>query len=739
MKKCRRIMAFVAVVLAFAMAFTNVSIPAEAATTTVKSISVTNLPSNTLTLKAGKTFALKTNVAVSKLKFATSNSRIATVTSRGTIKAVKSGKANITVTLKTNATVKKVISVTVGRPVTGVKLNRTTLTLVKGKSAVFRTTVTPANASNKKLVWKSSNTAVLKVSTTGRITGVKAGVAVVTATAADGSGKKAVCKVTVVNPTKVTSVTVTDPLTIKVVLSQAQKLTASNFKLKAATVVNGAFLINIPLTSVTTKDYKTYILKFDDKYMLPIQTRECVIVSGLYGTGTARTETYYSAGAVKETSYKSFVSELNIETEKKVSVNTECYCAFSVSGLPEGIKYKRIPEEYESIRLVGTPTKTGTTISTVVARDELGNVYIVKVKWNVYSDSVISASYVDGYYGINAANPVVNVSSQISVGGGSGSYTYAIVGDDYGLSVDSKGKVSGQITKAGTYSVKVKVTDAKNTSISKTVTCVIKTVDEVAVIGTLKSKNGGTLPSWAEITFENKDRSHGSYIKYCTADSNGKYGVSLIPGTYDITIQCGNSFTYLFSQTITKSVENKVYTSNVRKIAVKSNNSQYTVDGIGLWKDENGSRCGLDGYLYLVPGTYKLTASADGSGKCGTITATVTDKTTAVTAKIESDTADFGTGTSVSALAGKYYRFIPNETGTYYFYSVSTSGDPKGFLYDENKSQLASNDDSPNNISDNAWDFCISYSCTAGNTYYIKADKENCRIYVSMNDPRTRR
>lgn len=65
--------------------------------TVVKSITVSNLPAGTLTLKAGKSFALKTNVAAKELKFVTSNRRIATVTTAGVIKAgnVKMGQLRL--------------------------------------------------------------------------------------------------------------------------------------------------------------------------------------------------------------------------------------------------------------------------------------------------------------------------------------------------------------------------------------------------------------------------------------------------------------------------------------------------------------------------------------------------------------------------------------------------------------------------------------------------------------------
>ena len=113
MKRSNRFMAVIAVILAFALTFTGVSIPVNAAaTSTVKSITVKNLPSNTLTLKARKTFTLKTNTTSGNLKFSTSNKKIVTVSSTGKIKAVKKGSANITISLKSNAKIKNVVKVT---------------------------------------------------------------------------------------------------------------------------------------------------------------------------------------------------------------------------------------------------------------------------------------------------------------------------------------------------------------------------------------------------------------------------------------------------------------------------------------------------------------------------------------------------------------------------------------------------------------------------------------------------
>ncbi|MBR1628842.1 MAG: Ig domain-containing protein [Lachnospiraceae bacterium] len=56
--------------------------------------------------------------------------------------------------------------------------------------------MTPANATNKKVTWKSSDKSVATISATGVVKGIKIGKATITVTSMDGN-KSAVCKVTV--------------------------------------------------------------------------------------------------------------------------------------------------------------------------------------------------------------------------------------------------------------------------------------------------------------------------------------------------------------------------------------------------------------------------------------------------------------------------------------------------------------------------------------------------------------
>lgn len=104
---------------------------------------------------------------------------------------------------KTNGT----LTITpVAVPATGITLDATTQKLDTGKTFTLKATVAPANTTDK-VVWSSSNAAVAKVSSTGVVTAVKPGTAVITATA---GSVKATCTITVANPVvKVTGIKIT--------------------------------------------------------------------------------------------------------------------------------------------------------------------------------------------------------------------------------------------------------------------------------------------------------------------------------------------------------------------------------------------------------------------------------------------------------------------------------------------------------------------------------------------------
>ena len=86
-------------------------------------------------------------------------------------------------------------------PVSQITLNKAETSISVGNSETLTATVAPENAANKALTWASSDEDVATVAPDGTVTAVKAGAATITATATDGSGKSATCKVTVTDGT----------------------------------------------------------------------------------------------------------------------------------------------------------------------------------------------------------------------------------------------------------------------------------------------------------------------------------------------------------------------------------------------------------------------------------------------------------------------------------------------------------------------------------------------------------
>lgn len=81
-------------------------------------------------------------------------------------------------------------------PVTGVTLDKTSVTLTPGLTVQLTPTVLPTDATNQAVAWSSDNTAVATVSDSGLVTAIAPGTANIPVTTADG-GFTATCSVAV--------------------------------------------------------------------------------------------------------------------------------------------------------------------------------------------------------------------------------------------------------------------------------------------------------------------------------------------------------------------------------------------------------------------------------------------------------------------------------------------------------------------------------------------------------------
>ena len=177
-------------------------------------------------ITVGKTLTLTATVmpenATDKTVTWTSNNTSIATVDNGVVTAVKPGSASITATAGgKNAS----CTVTVKEEyidVTSVTLDETSCSLMEGESFTLYATVKPDDATEKSVIWKSSNEKVATVYG-GKITAVSAGKATITATAGKVS---ATCEVQVTAKVAVESVTL-DVKKITIYVGDTQTLTAT--------------------------------------------------------------------------------------------------------------------------------------------------------------------------------------------------------------------------------------------------------------------------------------------------------------------------------------------------------------------------------------------------------------------------------------------------------------------------------------------------------------------------------
>ncbi len=198
-------------------------------------------------LYRGKTTTLKATTSYStKVTWKSSKPSIATVSSSGVVTGKKAG----TVYIYANAYGKSVkYKLTIKEP--ALKLNKSSSSIYKGKTTTLKATT----SYRTKVTWKSSNSSIATVSSTGVVTGKKAGTAYIYANA---YGKSVKCKVTVKNPT------------ITLNKSKATAYAGKSYTLKATTSYR---------TKISWKSSNTKIATVDSKGMVKLKKAGKVTIS----------------------------------------------------------------------------------------------------------------------------------------------------------------------------------------------------------------------------------------------------------------------------------------------------------------------------------------------------------------------------------------------------------------------------------------------------------------------------
>lgn len=178
-------------------------------------VSVTGvaLDKTSLTLVVGEEATLKAtvkpdNAPNKEVTWVSDKTSVATVDGNGKVSAKAVGEANITVLTKIGGK-RAVCNVTVTAEsvkVTGISLNKSSMTIEVGETQSLVATITPSNATNKKVNWVCNDPTVASVDENGNVTGKGLGNATIIATTVDG-GKKATCSVKVTSSSSNVAVT----------------------------------------------------------------------------------------------------------------------------------------------------------------------------------------------------------------------------------------------------------------------------------------------------------------------------------------------------------------------------------------------------------------------------------------------------------------------------------------------------------------------------------------------------
>ena len=177
----------------------------------------------------------------------------------GTVTAHKEGTATIIVTTADGG---KTATCTVNVApsyvaVSEVSLNHSTLELLEGESSTLSATILPEKATNKNVIWTSSDTSVIIVDN-GKVTAIKEGTATITVTTEDGN-KSATCEVTVLHDEYNDAIVFADEIMKEVCVSAFDTNGDGELSYKEAACVSDMTKVHIDTKIVSFDEFQYFI------------------------------------------------------------------------------------------------------------------------------------------------------------------------------------------------------------------------------------------------------------------------------------------------------------------------------------------------------------------------------------------------------------------------------------------------------------------------------------------------
>lgn len=299
------------------------------------------------------------NATNTRVKWKSANSAIASVDSDGEVTTHKPGSTTITVTTEDghksatcNVTVEaKTVAVS------GVTLNKTSLTIVEGESEILSATVLPEDATDKAVNWLTDNESVATVDSDGKVTAINKGSAIITVSTKDGN-KRATCEV-VVEP-KIVSVTAIELNKTSVTLTEGESEV-----LKVTVLPEDASNKNVKWKS---SDHSVATVSTEGKITALEEGSTTITVKTQDGDKTASCEVIIKAKTISVTNVALNLANTKIEEGKSLSLEATVY---PENATNKNVTWKSSNSSIASVDANGNVTalKTGNVIITVTTVD----------------------------------------------------------------------------------------------------------------------------------------------------------------------------------------------------------------------------------------------------------------------------------------------------------------------------------------------------------------------------------
>ena len=343
------------------------------------------------------------NAHIKDVVWSSSDPNIVAVDENGVLCAVSPGTATITVQSddpESNA--RATCRVTVLQAITSISLDKSAVSVNINATEQLKATILPENASNKKVVWASSDPSVATVSNNGAVRAVAPGTATITCTSDDGSNVSVACEIRCI-----------------------QMVNSIRFDVKDRNVIvnKGSFTyLNTIISPENASDKSLTWSSSDPKIVSVSNTGKIQGIAGGSATitctandgsgKTASIEVYVPSIAVKKTEY-------SVTSKNGLSIDFKYYGQaknFSYTMTPQNLCDLSAKQKGDTITLSVVPNKAGTV--TVTLKDSSDRRSDTKITITIEHSACYDAtSYPVGNYSDILRNPSAFNKKNMSIKG----------------------------------------------------------------------------------------------------------------------------------------------------------------------------------------------------------------------------------------------------------------------------------------------------------------------------------